>query len=139
MHNPKDSIKEGYELTDLNHKLALGATIAVIAIMFAGMGVTVLYYKYRAQVKEEAFSQPNTLVLLEDDQRPQSGPILQGDPVKDRIETVTAHQAYLNSYGWNEVHGAGKRAHIPIEKAIELVANSEGTLYRQEPTVATEQ
>ncbi len=138
MHNTKDSVKEGYEVTDMNARLAIGVVIVVLITMVFGGVVGMLYYNQRAQVYAQEQSKVKSMVVVKDSQVFNDGPVLQSDPVADRVAVVGAAKAHLNSYGWiDDGDGVANRGHIPIEKAIELVANSDGALYRQSPTVAT--
>jgi len=64
-------------------------------------------------------------------------PRLQQNPSADRARLVNDQKNYLESYGVKNADPALFRAHIPIERAMEMIAAGEAP-YRQTPQAAAE-
>lgn len=130
-HDPQLSISTGYEVSDINTR-----AIITFAIIVAIVGVLVL---------------PITAMIIRtlQDTRPPESPrplsplaghiqhipldtLLQTEPQEDARREVGAARAHLEIYGIVVDEPGEARAHIPIGRALELMA--EGRLpYRQTP------
>ena len=137
-----------YEPRDLSARAVIGF---FLALAIAGVVVQLAlwgYYKY--MVGTELQPQPATTSIIttkqqqEDKQLAEVGgnpaanfpsPRLQPDPVADLNKFRVREEELLNSYGW--VDQAAGKVHIPIERAIEIVAQT-GLPTRSEPQVSQE-
>ena len=117
-HTPgAEAIREGYEVADLSAK-GLGtilATLAVSAATLVGIvfGMISLFSTWDAQDVAHLTAQQKAAIT------PPS-PHLQTDPVGDLDRERERERRELASYAWIDV--AHTRAHIPIERAMTVVA-----------------
>ena len=111
----------GYETTDarVTPLAKTGAFVAVLVIAsFVSMIVLFRAFAYY----QEYFDDP--VPPLVENRVASDAPRLQVDPPKQKFELAQSDAALLNSYGW--IDEQVQVAHIPIERAIDLV--SEGKM-----------
>ena len=134
MDKAQDSIKEGYEVTDMNTTIITYFIIGLFVLMFGSAFAIIIimrgFDESRAPLNTDAVS-----ALATDGQQIPMTPHLQIDPVADRIEIKTANAEQLVKYGTVSDDATMERAHIPVEEAMKRIADGEAT-YRQAPTAA---
>jgi hypothetical protein len=98
--------------------------IVLFALALAALGVVILFVfgwvmgHFAGQELRISASRPPLFSAAVDS----PGPHLQGDPAADRIRTQKQQLEQLSNYGWVD-RGAGI-AHIPIDRAMDLLAES---------------
>jgi hypothetical protein len=98
--------------------LAGAAVVGLILASSAGVWFLVGHYARR----EARASAPNPLAAYGPQKPP--APRLQAAPRSDLEALRAGEDAQLHGYGW--IDRAAGRVHIPIERAMELLANSGG-------------
>lgn len=134
MHDPKNSIKEGYEITDMNIRLVL-LSLAGLAVMTIGGFLSIIFVMRGLEGSRKPLNLTEASPLGRPATHVADGPILQQDPVGDKKVILEAASERLNSYGVISDTPALRRAHIPIARAIELVGTGR-VPYRQEAVTA---
>lgn len=135
MHNAQDSIKEGYEVTDMNIRVITFFLIGLFVLMFGAVGAIIIVMRGFEESRPSLNQDPRSPLAEAGLQVPDK-PHLQDAPVEDRKAIVKANVDQVNSYGRISEDPEMPRVHIPIEKAMERVAA--GVAYRQAPSVAQE-
>ena len=125
----EQSLKAGHEVTDVpaNPLATVGIIVAVfMASVFLGIVVLfkVLNYFDAEWTDEPTHPLASTRKVAE-------SPRLQVDPPVQKVKLEASEQQRLSSYGW--VDQTAKVAHIPIERAIELVASGKRPLNPKGP------
>ncbi len=134
MHSPEDSIKEGYEVTDMNTRVIVYFLCGLFALLFGAVAAILPVMRGFEQSVPAMNTEPLSALATAEMQVP-SEPHLQGDPVADRIAIKGADSKQVNGYGSvSDVPGM-ERVHIPVELAMERMAAGKAT-YRQAPTTA---
>ncbi len=133
MHNPQDSIKEGYEVTDMNTRVITFFLIGLFVLLFGAVGAIIIVMR-GFEESRPSLNREQASPLAEAGMQVPDKPHLQGDPVADREAIVKANVDQVNSYGRLSEDPEMPRVHIPIEVAMERVAA--GVAYRQAPSVA---
>ncbi|MBL7646951.1 MAG: hypothetical protein JNK74_12255 [Candidatus Hydrogenedentes bacterium] len=134
--NNEASIKEGYEVTDMHARIIVTAFIALMILMFGACVVIVMVIRGFNQSRQPLDTTPASNLATPGVQVP-AEPHLQGDPVADRIKIDEQNQHQVASYGVLSAEPGMERVHIPVDRAMALVA--EGKVpYRQTPQVAAE-
>jgi len=136
-HDLEASLKEGYEVTDMNTRL-IAYFIAGLFIMMFGAVLTILvvlrgFDESRPPLNREAAS-----VLAGADIQIPEKPHLQMNPIADRIAIVAENYRQIETYGMISEEPGMERAHIPIGEAMKRIAAGTAT-YRQEPKPAAEE
>lgn len=111
-------LHEFHENTDLDLRgvlLNTGVLIGLCAVTFWVISLVMGHYQ-----SEEAALDKDRLSLRFSKDQPPPGPVLQPHPEQETHEVVAQAKARLESYGWNDA--AKKSAHIPIERAISILA-----------------
>lgn len=135
-HNNEASIKEGYEVTDMHARIIVTSFIGLMILMFGACIVIVMVIRGFNQSRPALDTTPASNLATPGVQVP-AEPHLQGDPVADRIKIDEANQHQVASYGVLSTEPGMERVHIPVDRAMALVA--EGKVpYRQAPQVAAE-
>ena len=134
MHNPQDSIKEGYEVTDMNVKIISFFLIGLFVMMFGAVGAIIMVMRGFQDSVPALNTEPASPLATVGVQVPDK-PHLQQNPVADLAAIKTANRTQLNSYGIVSTEKDMERVHIPIEKAMERVASGD-VPYRQKPADA---
>ena len=134
MHNDHNSEEVGYEVTDLHPGIVV-FFLGVLGFMVFGSVIAGIMILRGFDESRMPIGAASVSPLSYPDAQVPDGPHLQGDPVKDKEEILAAGEAHLASYGWVAEDGEMKRAHIPIDRAIELVGKGE-VQYRQKAAVA---
>ncbi|MCC6142423.1 MAG: hypothetical protein IT368_01325 [Candidatus Hydrogenedentes bacterium] len=129
----KESLKAGYEVTDLNARV-VSMFMVFLAVMTIG-GLVIILIVMRGM--EGARVRPDMSPLAQEGVMAPPAPNLQSDPRFDKDQAIKAATAQLGSYGWISEDPAMRRAHIPIEKAMEIVA-AQQVPYKQKPVIATQ-
>ena len=134
MHDPKGSVKEGYEVTDMNTRVIL-ISLASLVIMTIG-GFIIIILVMRGLEESRATLNPNLASPLsaEDANLPEE-PTLQQNPVADKNVAIEAAECQLSTWGVISDTAELKRVHIPITTAIKMVAEKK-VPYRQQPVMA---
>jgi hypothetical protein len=134
MDNAQDSVKEGYEVTDMNVTIISYFLAGLFVLMFGSVGAIVMVLRGFDESRPALNQEPVSPLATAGIQVP-DGPLLQMDPVSDRKAIEAKDVAHVTSYGIvSEDHGMA-RAHIPVDIAMERMAAGKGT-YRQAPTAA---
>lgn len=136
MPNLPHSEKAGYETSDVNTRVVFMFLSAVALLIFLGIMISLIVL--RSLEHRPATNQTEASPLVGDPAdavRP--GPNVQADPLSDRTRILDKAEARLHSYGLVSDEPGMERAHIPIERAMELVASGEAP-YRQPVTEALE-
>jgi hypothetical protein len=129
----KESIKAGYEVTDLNTRV-VGMFLIFLAILTIG-GMVIIIIVMRGM--ESARDLGEVSPLAQEDLMLAPLPNLQGDPRADKDAAIAEANARLGSYGWVSEDPGVRRAHIPIEEAMKIIAQ-EHVPYKQAPVMAAE-
>lgn len=111
----------GHETRDIRSRpivLAGAAIVGLILVSSAGVWVLVGHYARR----EARASAPNPLAAYGPQQPP--APRLQASPRSDLAALRASEDARLEGYGWTD--RATGRVHIPVERAMELLAKGGG-------------
>jgi hypothetical protein len=99
--------------------------LILFAVVLVGVGVVVelsLVYIMKDFKKEEVVQEALAPPLLRDKSATFPAPQLQRQPPTDLVKFKEAELARLNGYGW--VDRQAGIAHIPIDRAIEIVAST---------------
>lgn len=130
----KDSLNTGYEVSDISPRLVWIILAGVFISIVVGIATIVAVMRafeardYATAVQSSPLDRPDSQEV------PAGLPRLQGmeDIGANRIHIESAAQAHLEEYGWVSETEGMRRVHVPIDTAIDLVA--EGTVpYRQAP------
>jgi hypothetical protein len=133
-HDVETSVKEGYEITDMNTRL-IGMFIAGLFVLMFGSVITiVVVIRGFDQSRPSLNPAPGSELAVKGLQVPDE-PRLQMDPVADRKAIVEANAVQINSYGQLSQEPGVERVHIPVSRAMELIADQKAP-YRQEPKPA---
>lgn len=132
--NSETSIKEGYEVTDMHPRIIVTSFIGLMILMFGACVVIVMIIRGFNQSRESLNTTPASSLATPGVQVPPE-PHLQGDPVADRIKIDEENQRQVASYGVVSQEPGMERVHIPVDRAMALVAEGKAP-YRQTPQVA---
>ena len=136
-HNLEASVKEGYEVTDMNTTLIGTFIIALFMMMFGAVLTIIVVLRGFEESRPALNDTPASALAVEGMQIPDE-PRLQMDPVKDMEKAFDENVRSIEGYGWISQEAGVERAHIPIEEAMKRVAEGDAP-YRQEPTAAAEE
>ena len=134
-HDTEKSVKEGYEVTDMNARLIAYFIVALFAMLFGAVMTIIIVIRGFDRSRPALNDTPASALATPDVQVPPA-PHLQGDPVSDLHKVLAENTARLNAYGVLSEEPGMERVHIPVERAMALVASGAAP-YRQEPTIAT--
>jgi len=139
MHSEHRTSEEaGYEVSDMNPSIILyllAAVTLVAAFAFIVIIVLMRYFDEARTGTSYGHTVPVTAGVGEFSQDPDVTYRIQRNPVRERDELYAPQKALVGSYGViTDAEGAA-RAHIPVEVAMELIAEGKAP-YRQEPTIA---
>lgn len=130
-----ESLHDGYEVSDLKASLIV-VVLAVVGLMGAAAFPIILWLvTHWDQTRSPYDVTPKSIVSMPLDQVPPT-PHLQQWPRRDAQQHATDFNEYLNTYGIVAESDGMKTAHIPVEHAIDLVAEGK-VAYRQQPVIAT--
>jgi len=131
---PEKSLREGYEVTDMNTTVIKYFLVGLFVLLFGAVGAIIMvmrgFEESRPPLNPEAASPLATAGIQIPDK-----PHLQQDPVGDRIAINAANDAQVNGYGVISGEAGMERAHIPVSLAMERVAGGKAP-YRQEPVAS---
>lgn len=138
-YNAEESIKQGYEVTDLNATI-IAFFLGALAFLCAGAIAVILIFQRGFDNSRPPLNQTARSPVADHmTQRPPEGTaLLQLDPVADKNKAFEEARAKLNGQGYVTQEEGAVRVHIPIETAMEMVAKGD-VPYRQAPTAATEE
>ena len=110
--------RDAFERRDVAPRHVVYAVLGLFAIIIiAGLVVTGLMGLFSRELGEERSKRPPT--ALEAAQQIPPAPRLQVKPAEDRASLDAEAQRKLQGYGWADRKTG--RAHIPIERAIDLL------------------
>ena len=133
MHNAPDSLKEGYEVSDMNVGVIVIFLVGLFILLFGAVAAILMVQRGFEESRVSLNTETASALATPDLQVP-TKPHLQQRPVADRLAIQQANAAQVNGYGIvSEDHGM-ERVHIPVARAMQLVA--EGKAYRQTPMAA---
>lgn len=134
---PEASLRAGYEVTDLNTRLIVYFLVALFFMMFGAIATILIVIRGFNESRPSLNTVPASALATKGVQVPDE-PHLQMDPVSDRVRIVSENDKKVNSYGIISDESGTERVHIPVERAMALLAEGKGT-YRQEPRDAVEE
>ncbi len=129
----KDSLNTGYEVSDISPRLVWIILASVFISIIIGIATIVAVMRAFEARGFATVVQSTPLDTPDSQEVPAGLPRLQGmeDIGTNRIHIENAAQAQLEAYGWVSESEGMRRVHVPIDKAIGLVAD--GTVpYRQQ-------
>lgn len=132
-HDPELSIREGYEVSDINIKIVLISGIVLSALALSSFIIIVLVVK--AFERRTPMNSQERSPFAEGMAQAPAGALLQQDPVGDKEAILKEAQSRLHSYGLVNEDPQMTRAFVPVERAMELVAAKQ-VPYRQQAQVA---
>ncbi len=137
MLNPQRSLKEGYELSDINIRVVFIFLTSVALLTFLGIMAALIVLR---GLEARPSINPIEVSPLAASQVAAGfdAPKIQGNPRLERDLAIATAEARLHSYGMVSLEPEMERAHIPIDRAMELVASGK-VPYRQPVTVALEE
>lgn len=100
-------------------------TIGIAVTCAIGMAITWWMLMSNTEAVEKSAPEPPPIAQVQEQELP-SGPLLQAKPEEELRQMQAEMETLLNGYGWVD-EGAGV-AHIPIERAIDLLADSGGAM-----------
>lgn len=133
-HDIDKSVKEGYEVTDMNARLIAYFIVALFAMMFGAVMTIIIVIRGFDRSRPSLNETPASALVTPGVQLPPT-PHLQGDPESDLKKVLAENTARLHAYGVISEEPGMERVHIPVERAMALVSSGEAP-YRQEPTAA---
>ena len=127
--HPEISIKEGYEVTDMNSRIIVTSLIGLFVLLFGACIVIVLVIRGFNQSRLPLDTTAASSLATPGVQVP-GKPHLQSDPVGDRKKMDAENQHQVDSYGVLSEEPGMERVHIPVDRAMTFLA--EGKVpYRQ--------
>ncbi len=126
-HDHEESLRRKHETTDADAKRVLIAGVGFLGIMVVGLLLSwAVYHVVKGRTSNPnapatTFEEPNST-------NPPPRPWLQASPRDTLLMVLRAEDSVLTSYGW--VNKEAGIAHVPIERAIEMVA-AKGFPYRE--------
>lgn len=118
-------LRIGHEERDVGFRPVVGAGVAIgigLVLAFGAMWALVNFYA----VREAALSPPASPLAASYGRREPPAPRLQTHPLDDLAALRAAEAARLGGYGWSD--RAAGRIHVPIDRAMELLAAGKGRL-----------
>lgn len=133
--HPEVSIREGYEVTDMNPRIIVVSLIGLLVLMFGSCIVIVLVIRgFNQSIRPMNTTQASSLVTP--GVQVPTEPHLQIDPVADRIKIDADNQNQVNSYGILSEEPGMERVHIPVDRAMTLVVEGKVPYRQPAPPVA---
>lgn len=136
-HNLDASVKEGYEVTDMNARLVMYFIAGLFILIFGSVLTIVVVLRGFDESRPSLNTTPASALAPEGVQVPEK-PHLQLNPEDDLKALVETNTRPLGTYGMVSEEPGVERAHIPVEEAMKRVAAGEAP-YRQEPAEAVEE
>lgn len=139
MHNAADhdiekSVKEGYEVTDMNARLIAYFIVALFAMLFGSVMTIIIVIRGFDRSRPALNDTPASALITPEVQLPPL-PHLQDNPESDLKKILAENTARLHAYGVVSDEPGMERVHIPVDRAMALVSSGKAP-YRQEPTAA---
>ncbi|MCF6284057.1 MAG: hypothetical protein L3K26_02560 [Candidatus Hydrogenedentes bacterium] len=134
MDKAKDSIKEGYEVGAMNVGIIVIFLAATLVMLFGAVAVILIVLRGFEESRASLNTEPASVLAVSGMQVPDE-PHLQQNPVADRVEIKAANAAQVNGYGVLSADQGMERVHIPVNRAMALVAEGIAP-YRQTPVTA---
>lgn len=141
MHSPntqvsEESLHDGYEVSDMNTGVISGCFVGLTVVTVASLFAVIILMRGFDQSRPPMNTTERSPLAVQEAFAP-GAPPLQQDPVADAKRFVAGAEKHLHGYGHVSREPGLERVHIPIERAMELVASG-AVPYRQAPTVALE-
>ena len=130
----EDSVKHGYEVTDINTTIIVISMAGLFALIAGACLVIIMVMRGFNESRPSLNTTPASALATAAMQIPDE-PHLQMDPVADRKRIKAENQHLADSYGVVSEEPGMERVHIPVDRAMELVAEGKAP-YRQEPKPA---
>ncbi|MBI2434924.1 MAG: hypothetical protein HYV26_18880 [Candidatus Hydrogenedentes bacterium] len=132
-HDPQLSLEKGYEVSDLSLRVVLltGAVLALSIVASVIAGVLIV----RGLDRRSPMNTTPSSALTAELRLPPAGALLQTDPVGEKKKILAEATARLNSYGMVDENPTAMRAHVPVNVAMDLIAEAK-VPYRQKPVSA---
>jgi len=135
--HPERSIKEGYEISDMNSRIIVISLIGLLLLMWGACVVIVMvirgFNESRQPLNTTAASNLATAGVQVPDE-----PHLQGYYVVDEREAIDAENLVnVTTYGVVSAEPGMERVRIPVDRAMTLLVEGKAP-YRQAPTMAAE-
>ena len=134
MHKAKDSVQEGYEVTDMNTKVIVWFLVGLFAMLFGSVAVILMVLR-GFEASRPALNTDTLSSLAKPDMQLPPKPYVQDDPVADRIAIKKANADHANGFGMVNEEAEIKVVHIPVDRAMEILASG-NVPYRQTPKTA---
>jgi len=115
MPNGKTAKELGYEVEDVGWKFVLWSLGILTVVTIVSIFMLLVVFGYRDSYSSMA---DQTLPVTAEERPIPGGPLLQAQPPVDMATYKAEALKHINGYGWVD-ESAGK-AHIPIERAMEL-------------------
>lgn len=131
--NSEASVKEGYEVSDMHARIIITSFIGLMVLMFGACIVIVMIIRGFNQSRQPLDTTPASSLATAGVQVP-TEPHLQGDPVADRIKIDEQNQHQVASFGIVSEEPGMERVHIPVDRAMSLLA--EGKVPYRQPAPA---
>jgi len=139
MHSEHRTSEEaGYEVSDMNPSLIIYLLTAITLVAAASFIITIMVVRYFDDSRTGAAygrTAPVTAGVGEISQEPAVSYLLQRNPIRERDEIYGPQKELIGSFGVATDSPGVERGHIPVEVAMELLAEGKAP-YRQEPTAA---
>jgi hypothetical protein len=135
--NSEASIKEGYEITDMNPRIISISLIGLLALMWGACVVIVMVIRGFNESREPLNTTAASRLVTPGVQVP-AEPHLQGtEVIENRISMDAANLVNITTYGIVSQEPGMERVRIPVDRSMALLAEGKAP-YRQAPTVAVE-
>lgn len=101
-------------------KEVIKVAVGILATSIVALVICLAMLRYMERSAVENLSKPPSPIAAANERHVPSGPLLQVSPEAELLQLREEMSTRLNSYGWTDEGRA--LIHIPITKAIELVA-----------------
>lgn len=118
-HGVGDNPHVSYERRDVNVIQITGFGIGLLVAFMVSVAAMWVLFEYFKQ-REDKVNPPNPPSMMSEKQKLPPEPRLQAEPIGELKKMRDNEQMLLTSYGW--VDSAKGTVHIPIDKAIDMVA-----------------
>lgn len=128
--HPELSIKEGYEVSDMNTRIIVISLIGLLVLMWGACVVIVMVIRGFNESRGPLDATAASVLATPGVQIPEA-PHLQGtNAIQDRIDIDKANQLNVTSYGIVSQEPGMERVRIPVDRAMTLLAEGKAP-YRQ--------
>ena len=135
--NSEASIKEGYEVTDMNSRIIVISLIGLLLLMWGACVVIVMVIRGFNESRQPMNTTAASTLATPGVQVPDA-PHLQGYfAVDERVKMDADNLVKVTTYGIVSQEPGMERVHIPVDRAMTLLVEGKAP-YRQAPTMAAE-